>query len=186
MKKFVATLIMIICASALLADTAETVYFRGKMSPDNETPAVPIKGSAAATLIAHIVRDSSGKIVSGSVDFNIDYVFPGAVTLTGLHIHTAPAGVNGPVTIPTDLGSGAASIVSDTGIGSIAKQGQILPTNSAALDTINGMMNDPSQYYVNIHSTDFPGGVMRAQLERAEVTALMGMMSPANETPPIA
>src|SRR5438045_9277791 len=118
-KKLAATLI--ICASALFADSVETVYFRGKMSPDNETPAVLIKGSAAATLIAHIVRDSSGKIVSGSVDFNIDYIFPGAVTLTGLHIHNGAAGVAGPITIRTDLGSGAASLVSDSGLGSLAQ-----------------------------------------------------------------
>src|SRR5258708_24762795 len=95
MKKFVATLIMIICASALLADTAETVYFRGKMSPENENPAVPIKGSASATLIAHIVRDSSGKIVSRSVDFYIVYVFPGAFNQSKLPIQTCPASVIG-------------------------------------------------------------------------------------------
>src|SRR5262245_28914177 len=177
---------LVFCATALFADTVETVYFRGIMLPANENPPTPIQGSSSALLVAHIVRDNSGKLISGTVDFNINYVFPGAVTLTGLHIHNGAAGVNGPITIRTDLGAGPASIVSDNGIGSIAKPGQILPTDTAALDTINGMLKDPGQYYVNIHTTDYPGGAMRAQLQRADVTVLMGVMSPANETPPIA
>jgi uncharacterized protein (TIGR03437 family) len=183
MKTLAATLVL--CATALFADTAETVFFRGVMLPSNEVPAVPIQGASSALLVAHVVKDNSGKIVSGTVDFNVGYVFLSAVTLTGLHIHAAPAGVNGAIVIRTDLGSGAASIVSDNGIGSIAKPGHILTTDSAALDAINGMMKDPSQYYVNIHSTDYPGGAMRAQLQRAEVTVLMGIMSTANENPPI-
>jgi len=176
---------LIFCASALLADTAETVYFRGVMLPSNEVPAVPIQGSSSAVLIAHIVKDDTGKILSGTVDFNINYNFPGAVTITGLHIHNAPAGVNGPIMIRTDVGAGPLSIVNATGSGSISKPGPILKTDTAALGAINGMLEDPSQYYVNIHSTDYPGGAMRAQLQRADVTVLMGLMSPANENPPI-
>ena len=38
------------CATALLADTAETVFFRGVMLPTNEVPAVPIEGSSSALL----------------------------------------------------------------------------------------------------------------------------------------
>src|SRR5437762_173079 len=184
MKKFAPTLIF--CATALFADTSETIFFRGLMSPANEIPAVPIQGGAAATLIAHIVRDNSGKIISGSVDFEISYAFPGPVTITGLHIHSGGAAVaSGPITIRTDIGAPPAAIVSQTGAGSIDRQGQVLPGDSAALDTINGMLKDPSQYYVNIHTTNFPGGAMRAQLQRAETTVLMGLMGPANETPPI-
>src|SRR5205807_7491842 len=82
MKKLAATLMF--CATALFADTAETVFFRGVMLPANEVPAVPIEGSSSALLAAHIVRDDSGKIISGTVDFSVDYNFTGAVTLTGL------------------------------------------------------------------------------------------------------
>src|SRR4029450_9611449 len=101
MKRLAATLIF--CATAMFADTAETVFFRGVMLPSNEVPPVPIEGSSSALLTAHIVRDDSGKIISGTVDFSVDYNFPAAVTFTGLHIHPAPAGVNGPVVIGTDL-----------------------------------------------------------------------------------
>src|SRR5206468_2305722 len=36
-----------------------------------------------------------------------------------------------------------------------------------------------------MHSVENSGGVIRGQLQRADVTVLMGLMSPANETPPI-
>src|SRR5258708_40234656 len=100
-KRLAATLMF--CATALFADTAETVFFRGVMLPTNEVPAVPIQGSSSALLVAHLVKDNSGKIVSGTVDFNVNYGFPGAVTLTGLHIHQAPAGVNVAIMIRTNL-----------------------------------------------------------------------------------
>src|SRR5437868_6510937 len=117
MKKFAATLLF--CTTALFAETVETVYFRGIMSPANEVPPVPIQGSSPAVLIAHIVKDDTGKIISGTVDFKVNHNFPAGVTITGLHIHAAPAGVNGAITIRTDVGAGPASIVSDNGSGSI-------------------------------------------------------------------
>jgi len=182
MKKLALTLAF--CATALFADTADTIYFRGIMLPSNEVPAVPIQGSSSAVLIAHVVKDDSGKILSGTVDFNLNYIFPGAATFTGLHIHNGAAGVNGPVIINTGL-SATNTIATETGVGSISRQGPVLATDAAALATLNGMMADPSQYYVNIHTTDYPGGAMRAQLQRADVTVLMGVMSTANENPPI-
>src|SRR5262245_7906676 len=134
---------LLLLGTALFADTAQTVYFRGVMLPSNEVPAINIAATGNATLIAHILRDDAGKIISGSVDFNVNYAFPAAVTLTGLHIHPGAAGVNGPVTIGTDV-SATNSIVSQSGVGSIAKQAPAI--NQAALDTLNGMLSDPSQY----------------------------------------
>src|SRR5437016_14656852 len=88
---------LIFFATALFADTSETVYFRGVMLPSNEVPAVNIAATGNATIAAHVVRNDAGKIISGSVDFTVNYAFPGAITLTGLHIHAAPAGVNGSI-----------------------------------------------------------------------------------------
>ena len=76
--------------------------------------------------------------------------------------------------------------MSATGRGTLNYQGQTLATNSAGLGAVNGMLADPSAYYVNLHTTEYPNGVIRGQLERAEMVVLMGQMSPANENPPIA
>ena len=167
----------------LSAQTADTAYFQGTMLPGNETP--PIVGfdtSGLGTLIAHAVRDSSGKIISGSVDFWIDYKYPQALTATGLHIHNGAAGVSGPVTINTGL-NGANPYNDATGVGRIERQAQILPTDAAALATLQGMFDNPSGFYVNMHSTEYPGGFIRAQLQRASVVRLMGIMKSENEVP---
>jgi len=63
-----------LCVSGVLCGqhTAETRVFRARLSPANEVP--PITGldaAGAATLVAHVLRDAGGKIVSGSVDFYV-------------------------------------------------------------------------------------------------------------------
>src|SRR5215813_7722935 len=65
---------------ALCAQTADVAYFRVVLSIANETP--PIDGYNAkgvADVIVHVVKDSSGKIVSGSVDFLAHATFPADV-----------------------------------------------------------------------------------------------------------
>lgn len=69
---------------------------------------------------------------------------------TAAHIHEAAAGANGPVVVglsaPTN-GSSAGCI--DTG-------DAVLAADIA--------LNDSSNYYVNVHNAEFPGGAVRAQL----------------------
>ncbi|MEO8663367.1 MAG: hypothetical protein ABI693_33225, partial [Bryobacteraceae bacterium] len=78
MKKMIGLFALL--SVALLGQTAETIPFRAVMLPSNEVPAVNIAASGAATVLVHVIRDSSGNIVSGSVDFNVSYQFPAAVT----------------------------------------------------------------------------------------------------------
>ena len=182
MRKFALTFLFF--AGAALADTTEIAFFRGIMSPANEVPAANFQGGGSATCIAYITRDSSGKIISGSVDFIVG-VFIGAPTgLTGLHIHKGAAGVNGPITIPTDLGTGGAA-PAQAGLNLISKQAHAQPGDQAALDTLNGLLDDPTQYYVNVHTSEFPGGAIRAQLNRAAFSVPIALMSTANQVPPV-
>jgi uncharacterized protein (TIGR03437 family) len=155
------------------------------MSPANEVPAVNMNASGAATIRAHIVRNATGEIVSGSVDFIVSYTFPGAITFTGLHIHRGAAGENGPVTINTGIGGAGGNVEDATGRGTIERQAQVRPGDTNGLATLQGMLDNPAGYYVNLHSTVNPGGVIRAQLQRPEVITLLGNMSPRNEVPAI-
>ena len=170
---------------AALADTVQSVPFLGTMTPDQEVPAQAVVAGADALIWVHAVRDDKGVITSGSVDFTIRYRLPGPTGITGLHIHTGAAGTNGAIVIPTDISGATPVIVDQTGRGTIFKQVQFAGTGSVALSTINDLLANPQNFYVNIHTTEAPGGVMRSQLFPAQQKIVIGLMSPDNEAPPV-
>lgn len=172
---------LIATPGASQAQTVESIPFRAILRPENEVPAVNLDASGMATVWLHIMRDASGRIVSGSADFIVDYNFPGPVTVTGLHIHRGAAGTNGPVTIDSTL----TSTQDPSGSAGVVRQGQILPDNAAALSTATDMLADAAGFYVNLHTTQFPGGAIRGQLMRARHRVFMSLMNPRNEVPAI-
>ena len=68
------------------------------------------------------------------------------------HIHVGPAGVAGPIVVP--LTAPDANGSSGGCVGGIDQQ------------LLRAIRNHPRQYYVNVHTTDFPGGAVRGQLHR--------------------
>ncbi|MBZ5619028.1 MAG: CHRD domain-containing protein [Acidobacteriia bacterium] len=178
--------LVLLCTSGLMAATAETIPFLTLMQPANEVPAITDTSLGNVIIWVHVIRDSSGNITSGSVDFDVACKFSGAVTVTGLHIHSAAAGVAGPIVIPTNVDATTNSIAVDaTGRTSVLKQVQFPQTTPALpVSIVQDLIANPQNYYANIHTTDHPGGAMRGQLVRAEMRVLMAMMSPNNEVPP--
>jgi hypothetical protein len=143
----------------LRADTVVTVPFLGNMLPANETPPTSIIASATAIIQVHQVVDSAtGVLKSGSVEFKIIYKFPAANTVVGLHIHKGAAGVAGGIVIPTDVNGTTNSIAIDaTGAGTINKQVQFgTAAGQPDVAIITDLLANPANYYVNIHTTDFP------------------------------
>lgn len=65
------------------------------------------------------------------------------------HIHEAPEGVNGPVVINLGVNSANYSACVE-----------------ADADLIKDIRQNPSDYYINVHSTVFPGGEVRGQLSK--------------------
>ncbi len=171
-------------ACAALAQSSESIVYRAVLLTTNEVPAAQIDARGTADVRARVVKDATGQIVSGSVDFTIRYTFPANQTFTGLHIHRGIAGINGPVLINTGIG-GTATVLSETGIGVISRQAQILPTDTAALLALRDMVADPSSFYVNLHTTEFPGGAIRGQVDATLVSQFITKLSPANEIPAI-
>jgi uncharacterized protein (TIGR03437 family) len=159
------------------------------MLPGNVVPPVTgVNATGTATIAAHVVRDSSGTVISGSVDFSVNFNFPSDTTITGLHLHPGAAGValppgSGAVTIESGV-TPTTTVAVTAGAGSLNRQGQVTADNQTLLATLRGLLQDPSQYFVDLHAAGNPGGVIRGQLERAEVVHLMAFMTPANEVPP--
>ena len=83
----------------------------------------------------------------GRVCFEIEVEDIG--TPLAAHIHAAPAGVNGPVVVNF--------MVDQLGLDGCVSADRAL---------IRQIRRTPAQYYVNVHTAEFPGGAVRGQLER--------------------
>jgi uncharacterized protein (TIGR03437 family) len=103
------------------------------------------------------------------------------VTITAMHIHRGAAGDNGLVVID----SGLQRFTNTTGQGLVSYQGQVPSDSGPALDALRDLLETPGGYYVNMHTTANPAGAMRGQLQRAEMSVYMALLSPANEIPPV-
>jgi len=69
----------------------------------------------------------------------------------GAHIHVGDAGENGPVVVPltppdaSGLSSGCAEVSRELAL---------------------AIIKNPENYYINVHTTDFPNGAIRGQLSK--------------------
>jgi hypothetical protein len=162
---------------------ASRLILRPIMSPAFENPPIPIDAEGAALIDVQVNRDQTGAITSGTVIFDVDYRFPAPVTITGLHIHNGPVGVNAPVVIDTGT-NGTSTAVTNVTRGNIFRIVEINSSNTTGIAALNGLFTDPSQYYVNMHTTVNPGGVIRGQLTPTNVYVFFNQMTQAEENPP--
>jgi uncharacterized protein (TIGR03437 family) len=139
------------------------------LSPANEAPPLTnLNAQAAGSLTVDVIRGEDGQAAAGLVTFNVNPRFPGRVEFTGLHVHDGKAGENGGVTIGTSL-SGSNPVLLESGGGNIFLP--VLVTGGAALRTLNSMLQNPENHYVNLHSRDNPSGAVRAQVMAANTAA---------------
>lgn len=163
-----------------LGQSSQTFYVKARLSPDNEVPAIAgLNASGAARARITVNRDAAGAIVSGVVTFDVGYQFPGAITLTGLHIHSGPVGEIGPVVI----NSGLSSTPDADGAGALTFTTPAL-TTATQLTALNGLVNAPHLYYINLHTSDNPGGAIRGQCT-TETYFYRANLLPSNEVPAI-
>ena len=78
----------------------------------------------------------------GTVCWEISY--ENIAMATAAHIHKAPAGTNGGVVVPLDP--------NEPGCREVDR------------DLIKDIIQNPEDYYVNVHNAEYPGGAIRGQL----------------------
>lgn len=151
MRRFSTLLACATCAFlALTASASGTVQNGG-----------PTKGGATASLsgaqeVPPADPDGTGKF-GANLDVALNRVCYGLQVSNitpafAAHIHQAPAGSNGPIVV--DLVAPASG----------SSGGCASPRATAPANTIQNIINHPSQYYVNVHNTPYPGGAVRGQL----------------------
>lgn len=144
--------------------SAQTVFIYNAVAlPANENPAVANSentGKAVAGFTLTVTRDGSGIITGGKGDFGVTVSgFPSTTVFTIMHVHEGNASTNGPIRVNSGLTSGEVSLLS--GGAQVNKLG--IDVGAALAQSI---INDPSQFYFNIHTVANGGGVARAQLVR--------------------
>jgi hypothetical protein len=92
----------------------------------------------------------------GTIEFKTQINNKNQETFTAGHIHQAPVGVAGPIVVPLFVAPSpptSARHIKQTGVA----------TPNAGTTGAN-LCQNPSAYYVNYHTTAFPGGAIRGQL----------------------
>lgn len=145
-----------------LTSQAQIRYLKGTLSASQEVPAtasfgggvVIVKYNMATRLLEHIGN------------------YRGlTANITNQHIHTAPPGVSGPVTVPLTRSGGTAGTLTGS---------QVL-TAAQEVDLLAGNM------YTNVHSATYPNGELRAQLTLTtdgQTVQLNARLQGAQQVPP--
>ncbi len=118
----------------------------GKMTGGVEVPPGDPDGSGRAVITL--------KPGSQTVCYQLSWSSIGVVTAA--HIHVGPAGVAGPIVVPFFNGQTLPPTVS-------AVSGCV---KNVDVSLIAQIRDNPSGFYVNVHTTDFPTGAIRDQLHK--------------------
>lgn len=92
----------------------------------------------------------------GTIQFKTQIHNRNHETFVAGHVHQAPVGVAGPIVVPLFVAPAPA-----TSARHIKQSGTATPNAGTTGADICG---NPSAYYVNYHTTAFPGGAIRGQL----------------------
>lgn len=133
--------LMTLAGTVVAAETTLTATLAGG---DAETPPGDPDGSGTATIT---VDPTAGTLCW---EFSTENVGPGSAS----HIHAGAAGVAGDVVVPLDTDGFEES-----------SEGCITPMEDAAV--LQDIVDSPADFYVNVHTADFPGGAVRGQLAAA-------------------
>ncbi len=133
---------------ALVAEEAPPIVYNTQLRAENEP-----NGASTTESLGH----AQVKILAnGTIEFTLILNNKSDETFIQSHIHHAPAGVNGPIFWDFFL-------LADPDLtGPHPELRGIASPRAAAV--LADLIAHPDQYYVNVHSSNFPGGAVRGQL----------------------
>lgn len=136
---------------ALGSDAAPPTVFNVQLRAENEPNGASTsesKGHAQVMVFA-----------DGTIEFTFTVNNKSGETYTRAHIHKAAAGVNGGIHWDfLEAGNPVASLSDQP-----SQLRGVARARAAAV--LADLLANPSGYYVNVHSTAFPGGAVRGQLQ---------------------
>lgn len=139
------------------------VRFTAQLSPANEVPPITnaeASGIGTAAITFNLTRDAGGAITAATATFQVTVSgFPAGTMMNIAHIHEGGPTCACPVVVNTTLAAG--QVILTNGAGSFTREGINVPAALA-----QGIINNPTGFYFNIHSTLNPGGAARGQLVR--------------------
>jgi len=142
-------------SSPLQADSA--INFHIVLAGENEVP--PVTSNTSGEAILHVDSDLS------EIRFKLD-IRDGDKVLgaAGAHLHCAPAGSNGPV-VAFVAGSFPPGYNGHVRLRATLTDDSIINPACGAniVELVDSMLD--GNVYLNVHSTDHPGGVVRGQVQ---------------------
>jgi hypothetical protein len=150
-------IVCLVAACAVVAPTASTApaksghgvmcVLHAKLAAKNETT-----GSTSTAKGHTLIKVRT----DGTIEFKTHILNKNGETFVAGHIHKAPVGVAGGIVVPLFV-----SPSPPTNALHIKQSGVATPN---AGTTGADLCQNPSAYYVNYHTTAFPGGAIRGQL----------------------
>ena len=137
--------------SFALASEGEPVVFNVTMRAENEPNGASTSESKGAAQVK--------VFADGTIEFLFTINNKSGDTYTRAHIHKAAAGANGPIHWDfLEAGNPVASISDQP-----SQLRGVARARTAAV--VADLLANPSGYYVNVHSSAFPGGAVRGQVQ---------------------
>jgi hypothetical protein len=146
--KFLHVTMILLAVLALTTIAARGLTFTTTLTGEAEvnTQGVPNQGDLDGTGTATITLYPSTSMICWEIEVS-------GITLpaSAAHIHEAPVTSPGPVVVPL-------SAPDESGFAS--------GCTSVDREEIVEILQDPEEYYVNVHNSDYPSGALRGQLSR--------------------
>ena len=125
------------------ADTTKGRPLKAELSGENEVPPADPDGAGMAKVTLNL----------GQQEVCYELSVENIAEATLAHIHSGAEGVNGPpvVTLDPPVSGSSSGCVSEV-----------------SKEVIQNILKSPSDYYVNVHNAEYPGGAVRGQLTKAK------------------